>query len=119
VSDLYFSQQNVDAVQGAIRYRVFVASGSKHVIDRQSDVELGIIMRSVFLQESRNMETDIAEQVKVLNTHVIDYCVPRILQEIQGYLQHRRDISTLPVPMERGSIATTKGDKTLVMYPGF
>jgi hypothetical protein len=119
VSEVYFSERNVDALQDAIRYRVFVDSGGEHTIDRQSDVELAIIMRSVYLQESRNVETDVVAQVRQLNASVLDFCVPRIMQEIRGYLQHIDDISKLPVPIDRGQIATTKGDRTLVMFPGF
>lgn len=115
VSELFFSTMNVDALHDAIRYRVFVESGDRRlVIDRQSDVELGIIMRSVYLQEAKDDDSgDIVAQVRALNASILEFCVPRILQEADMYMHYRRDVSTLPVPLDRGELATMKGDRTL------
>jgi hypothetical protein len=115
VSELFFSQRNIDTLQEGIRYRVYTDSGNSMVIGRQSDVELGLVMRSVFLQEAMNGEHDIVPQVRALNTTVLAYCVPRVLQEAKMYEQYRRDVSSLPVPLARGELATTKGDRSLVM----
>ena len=117
VSDLFMSRTNVDALQDAIRYRVSVESDGRHVVGRQSDVELGIVMRSVLLTEGRNVEDahTVVGQVRALNAAVIAYCVPRIVGEADAYLRYRTDLATLPVPMDRGGLATTKGDRSLGM----
>jgi hypothetical protein len=114
VSDLFFSPQNVDILQDGIRYRVFVDSGGRDVIGRQSDVELGLVMRSLFLQEADNdTSRDETSQVRDLNASVLSFCVPRIVQEINQYRHYRKDVAALPVPLPRGEIATTKGSRSL------
>ena len=114
VSDLFFSPRNVDAVHDGIRYRVFVDTGGNAVIARQSDVELGLVMRSVFLQEADNDNSrDAVSQVRELNASVLSFCVPRIVQEINQYKHYRKDVAALPVPLPRGEIATSKGSRSL------
>lgn len=120
VSNLYFSPTNVNALHEAIRYRVYIESGArKLVIGKQSDVELALIMRSVYLQSARNVDSEgVVRQVRALNAAVLDYCVPRVLDEAISYLRFRQDVSTLPEPLPRGELATTKGERSLSMAPG-
>lgn len=113
VSDLFFSRKNLDFLHDAIRYLVYEKSCKKHIIDKQSETELVIIMRSIYLQYTQSKPYSVAQQVKELNTQVLNYCVPRILQEINQYIYYRNDISTLPVPMDRGTFMSTKGTKVL------
>ena len=111
---LFTSQTNLEALQHGIRYRVYVDSGGKHVVGRQSDTELAVVMRSILLQYGENDAGGNAlAQVRSLNARVLDFCVPRILSELLAYQHYLTDVSTLPVPLERGQIASTKGDKTL------
>ena len=113
ISDLFFSRKNIDYIQDAIRYLVYDKSCKKHIIDRQSETELVIIMRSIYLQYTQSQPYKVAEQVKQMNTQVLNYCVPRILQEINQYLYYRNDIASLPIPMDRGQFMSTKGSKVL------
>lgn len=109
----FFSSDNVDALQQGIRYGVFRASEGRHVISRQSDRELEIVMRSVFLQHARNEPGNVLQQVRDLNARVLEFCVPRIVAEISMYLTHQRDLAMLPTPMDRGEMASSKGTKVL------
>ena len=118
LNDLFFSPMNVNALQDGIRYRVFVESQGRFVVGRQSDVELGIVMRSIMLQEGKNKDEDVVEQVRVLNGMVLDYCVPLVLREAGSYLVYRRDVATLPEPISRGEMVTSKGTRSLEM-PSF
>jgi len=113
VSEVFFSKRNIDALQEAIRYQVYVNTDNQYVISRQSDTELQIIMRSMYLQYSKNLPFDISGQVQVLNKMVIDYCVPIIVQEIKQYAFYKADISKLPVPMERSKNGSNAGTKVL------
>lgn len=113
-TELFLSKLNVDALQDAIRYRVYVESDGRHTIGRQSDVELSLVMRSILLQRGRNDDRDSAiDQVRELNATVLSWCVPRVLSEVDQYERYREDVSTLPVPMERGGLATSKGARSL------
>ena len=113
-TDIFMSKANVDAVQDAIRYRVWVETDGKRVIGRQSDAELALVMRSILLQRGRNdAKSDWLEQVRELNAEVLAWCVPRIVNEVGAYVRYRQDVSTLPVPMAHGGLATTKGDRQI------
>ncbi len=113
LSDLYFSNTNIEALQQAIRYRVYVETNGNFVIGRQSDQELKIIMRSLYYQYAKNDGSDCVGQVQILNSKVLDWAVPEILSNLLQYQVYKRDASTLPVPMELGSLETQKGTKIL------
>jgi hypothetical protein len=114
VADLFFSSVNVDALQEGIRWRVYVDSGhKKYTISRQSDRELYIIMRSVYLQNSLNAPSDVVAQVRDLNAIVISFCVPRIVNEVDMYREYQQSLSRLPEPMSRGEMVTNKGSRVL------
>lgn len=112
LSALFFSRMNIDALQSAIRYQVYVSSCKKHVIDRQSDTDLKVVMRATYLEHAQH-GIDIVPEVKRLNGLVINFCVPKIVQEINMYMRYRSDISQLPVPLARGEFSSSKGQKTL------
>lgn len=115
LSSLFFSDLNVNALQEAIRYQVYLKSDNKYVIDKQSETELYIIMRATYLQYGRHKSQKHVEEVRYLNQLIIDYCVPKILNEIETYVFYKKDIQQLPIPMDRGQIASAKGTKVLQM----
>lgn len=116
LAKLFFSRHNLAALQHGIRYRVWVETSGRHVISNQSDTEIFAVMRGMYLQYSRNEPYRVVAQVRELNGLVLDFCVGRIVSEIQTYLRYRRDISTPIEPMERGQLATTKGSRQLGMF---
>lgn len=118
VGKVFFSQRNMSLLQEALRYRVFVESNGKYTIGRQSNQELGLVMRSVYLgdtsgRDMANRHQTLIEHVRMLNTSVIDFCVPRVLEEVRMYKHYLKDVSTMPIPIDRGTIATSKGDRVL------
>ena len=64
-------------------------------------LEESLISPSLWLQNSRNLSSNITEQISALNKIVTDYCVPKLLGEAEGYLKFKNDVSTLAVPMTR------------------
>ena len=113
LSDLFFSPQNMEALQQGIRYLVYEKSCKKHVIDKQSEEDLHIVMRSIYLQHALNLPYMIVEQVRDLNKKVLDFIVPRVLNEISIYMEYKRRVSTLPVPLARSENTSVTGTKTL------
>jgi len=101
LSKVYFSAGNVRIVQNAIKAGVYKQSNGKFVIGDQDEDTLKIIMRSIFLQRSANMQNNITQQVEGLNKLVADYCVPQLLGEADGYIKYKRDVSTMAMPMKR------------------
>ena len=111
VSKLFFSEQNINALQSGIRYRVYIETNGRFTIGRQSDQELKIVMRSMYLQYSTNQATNCVEQVRELNAKVLNWTVPEVLSNLKQYDVYRQDASTMPTPMEYGALMTMKGSR--------
>jgi hypothetical protein len=117
LSKAFFSQENQQILQNGIRAGVYNQSNGKYVISQQSNSDLKMIMRATFLTHSENRLTHIVDQIRELNTYVLDYCIPRIFGEAKGYLKYLQDASTLVVPMS--APVHTSLDKTLELKPFF
>jgi len=111
LNKIFFSRENLDIIQNMIRYGVWIKSGKKYVIDKQSDVEIQVVMRSIFLQHSPNLSTYISEQIKYLDKLVADWCIPKILAEVEQYIGYINDIEKLPMPIDRPINLSSKGTK--------
>jgi hypothetical protein len=119
LSSVFFSRQNVDYIQNRIIQEVYRISNGKHKIGRQSDTELAIIMRSIYLQFSKNNDTDIRPQIRELDEMVVDECVPIVLNAVEQYIKYKYDVSNLQVPIDLPESQTNKGDKSLEYKPWF
>ena len=97
----FFSKENMQIIQNAIRAGVYEVSNQQYIIDNQNCDNLKIVMRSVFLQNSVNLPDRITEQIKELNGLVVKYCVREIYSEAKGYINYKRDASTMYNPIDR------------------
>ena len=113
LSQIYFSKSNMNILQDMLRFYVFKNSNGKHVIGRQSDIDLKIIMRSIFLQHALNLNCNIKEQIKKLNSMVISWAGPRVLNEVNQYLGYIQNVEHMPMPMERPKNLSIRGTRTL------
>lgn len=113
ISVIIFSTQNIDVLQDAIRYQVYVKTNKKYTIDRQSDVELKVIIRGTYMEHARHGVSDVLAEIRRLNSIILDFSVNKILREIGMYMTYKQDISKLPIPMDRGGFISSKGTKTL------
>jgi hypothetical protein len=121
---LFFSKQNVDNIQKLIRMLVNKHTGQ--TIDNQSNTELLIVMRSIFLEYSRHpklIDESMSENVKQrlliqytsevdrLNKLVIDATVPLIISQLQQYLMYLDDASSPLRVMDKPLSTSVKGTK--------
>jgi hypothetical protein len=113
VSAIFFSDDNVNLLQIGIRNKVLNLSNGKYNIGKQSDIDLKIIMRSIYFQYGKNTTHNVRAQVLDLNTRVIDWCVPEIISNIKQSDKYIMDISMLPMPLDRPNLTTQKGLRTL------
>jgi hypothetical protein len=114
LSKTFFSPDNIKIIQNAIRFQVYQRSGDKQwIIDEQSIDELQIVMRSIYLQYAKNLETDIPGQISDLNDLVVEWIVPRVLSEVSMYYYYLEDISHLPIPLSHPVAITGAGTKSL------
>ena len=107
LSQVFFSQQNIQIIQNGIRAGVFERSNGQYVIGDQDCDSIKIIMRSVFLQYSANQPNNITQQIEELNKIVLNYCIQQVYSEAQGYMKYVDDASTLVVPIAHPVQAST------------
>ena len=118
LSQVFFSEQNIQIIQNGIRAGVYKKSNGQYVIGPQDCDSLKIIMRSVFLQYSANQPNNISKQITELNKIVLEYCIHQVYSEAQGYMTYVNDVSTLVVPIER-PVMTSNNDKQLELKSWF
>jgi len=116
VSDLFFSELNVNTLHEAVRYLVYKFSDCKYVIRRQSDEELQIIMRGIYLEHGKNIPVRVVEQVRDLNALVLDFAVPRILNEISSWETYQSQALRNPIPqLQRPTNVSVYGTKSTTL----
>jgi hypothetical protein len=118
LSNMFFSSKNIQIIQNGIRNGVYQRSNGLYTISDQDEDTLKIIMRSVFLQNSKNKSQNVIGQIQQLNQIVWDYTIPQVYGEAQGYMKYLEDASTMykviPYP-----ILSSNNDKQLVLKPWF
>ena len=97
LNKLFFSQGNIDTLQGQIQSTVQQMINAS--IDRQSDSDLLLVMRSYYLQYAQNDPDRIAQELSELNNRVINFCANRISVEVEAYRYYRKDIMDFPAPI--------------------
>jgi hypothetical protein len=112
LSQVFFSQQNIQVLQNGIRAGVYHRSNGQYTIGPQDCDSLKIVMRSVFLQNSANQPNNITQQVIELNKIVLNYCIQQVYSEAQGYMKYIDDASTLVIPIAH-PIMTDNTDRLL------
>ena len=113
LNQLFFSKKNMDIIQNNIRYTVYVKTNKKHIIDKQSDIELQIIMRSTYLQHSPNLEYNFKEQIEYLNKLVVDWSVEKIIPQLEQYIGYLKEVEYMPLPIDLPVNLSSKGSRTL------
>lgn len=109
--DLFFSEQNILFLQNNIVNGVKQMSNNNYIINNQSKDQLKIIMNSIYVQHSRNVNGNIDQIINVLNNLVLQYSVPQIFNEIESNMKYKRDINNLIMPMSNPILL--KNDKQL------
>jgi len=102
LSNVFFSQGNVQILQNGIRAGVYNTSNNKIVVPPQDIDVLKTIMRSIYLQYAKHTkDMNITKEIEKLNHYVLEYCVKNVYSAAEGYLKYCRDQSTLVSPLER------------------
>ena len=113
LSKVFFSAGNIQIIQNAIRSEVYRLTENNHVIGEQSESQLEIIMRSIYLQFAYPGVKDITSEVKRLNKVVVEDIIPNLISEV---LQHDAYLADIKVPnkiMELPKNVNIKGTKVL------
>lgn len=114
VSERFFSQANIDHLQRRLQQEIRKHMG--YTIDRQSDEQLLIVMRYVYMQSGRHDGG--TREVARLNDLVLREIVPQVGSGLAQYLGYLRDASTLPTPIARAQATSIRGTKTAELFRG-
>lgn len=106
---LFFSRVNLNTLQQAIRYDVYVKSGGEYVIGPQSETELLMVMRNVFENSARHLPDNVRGQVRELNAMVVRDATGRIVPEIDHWRKYVKSLSTPPVNNINAQASSIKG----------
>jgi hypothetical protein len=118
LTGLFFSNDNVNLLHEDIRKYIYFNTKNNSIIAKQSDIELKIIMKSIYLS-NRPKLTDfknIIEQVKFLNKTVILECARIIKTNLSQHLHYVKELNSMPQFQELPKNVSSKGTKNLEMY---
>jgi hypothetical protein len=115
LSQLFFNPKNIETIQSELRFRVY--QKTKIVVDKQSQKELLIVMRSIFLQNSVNQSSNLTEQVQTLNENVLGYCVKNVASNALQQRQFLADASSMPIPMQHPVGTANRNRLTFSLHP--
>jgi hypothetical protein len=112
--DFFFSRKNLNHLQNLLIQMVWHQSDRQYKLTRQKDYELLTIMRSIYIQTPTNPYAQgdaFKQEVCKLNKNVLDWAVPRILVNVQGYLGYVRDQGNTVMPPERAQFMSSTGTR--------
>ena len=82
-------------------------SNNQYNVGKQNEDQLKMIMNSIFVENSRNQNTDAASAIKSLNTLVLQYAIPQVFNSVESHIKYKRDITNIATPMSN-PVMTTK-----------
>ena len=112
LSCAFFSSENVRKINNLIIEAIQQKSNGNYNIGMQDQDELQIIMRAIYLENSKNLKNNISQQVNALNQLVLDYSVPQILSSLTSYSKYMHDITNVYTIMDRPIFGNSK-DRTV------
>lgn len=117
LTSLYFSENNINLIQEEIIRYLYDKSNGKYNIGKQSDTELKIIMKSMYLSKRDKLtDSNVVNQVKSLNKMVILECSRIIEINLLQHLNYVKDLNKLPNFQELPQNVSNKGTKYLELY---
>lgn len=107
----FFSRRNVDRIQSDLRR--CIQKKLKITMSRQSDDQLLVIMRGLYMQHADPSPDSVRDELIRLNAIVVAECAPMVASGIKQRLAYLEDASRLPPPLERAQNTSVKGTRTL------
>ena len=101
LSNTFFSVDNIQNIQNMIRYYFF--QEKNEIISEQSNNELLIIMRGIYIKYSNsaaNTIDEIKSEVLELNNIVIEFSLKQIYINYDNWNKHIEDLEKLPEPID-------------------
>ena len=114
VSDMYFSQRNIQHLKKLICDTITKQSGGKYRLtpEAQSDSALLEVMSDVYQGNAKHLPDKFSEQVSELNYQIVLYMVPKVMNAVQLNLAYQRDHSQQPLFLDRPQNLSSAGTKS-------
>lgn len=112
LNQAFFSAENIEHLQHQIRYRVYIDSGKKYVVDAQSVDQLKLLMLGVFYRDARHVIGKEAQEIAALDETVITEAVKDILSAIEHRQYYLNDVGGNRNIMDRGAHTSSAGTRT-------
>jgi hypothetical protein len=109
LNTLFFSDFNKNLIQRGVRQTFKNKSGI--AIDYQNPDDMYAIMRMVFINNAGDHYTKINEQVKYMNTKVIETSLSQIQTGVSQYIAYANDIDTTRTLIDQPINTSTVGKK--------
>jgi len=109
LNTLFFSEFNRNLLQRGIRQAFKNKTGI--AIDYQNPDDVYSMMRVVFINNAGDHYSQVNEQVKMMNSRVIDTAIGQIQTGVSQYMAYVQDIETLAVPLDQPMNTSTYGKK--------
>ena len=109
LNTLFFSEFNQNLLQRGIRQAFKNKTGIS--IDRQNPDDLYSLMRVVFINNSGDHYSRVNEQVKYMNSRVIETALGQIQTGVAQYMAYANDIDTISTPIDLPVNTSTTGNK--------
>src|SRR6056300_1406619 len=109
LNTLFFSEFNQDLLQRGIRQAFKNKTGI--AIDRKNPDDLYSLMRVVFINNAGDHHTRINEQVRFMNSRVIETALGQIQTGVSQYMSYVQDIDTISSPLDLPVNTSTYGNK--------
>ena len=126
LSKYFFSDVNINLINKQLILKVYKKSGKKYKIPFQNKDDLLVVMRYVWIQDSKNLDFNIKEQITTLNCRVVGEIYPNVVTNIEQYINYLKlveinetskfkvndlPVSSKPAIEELRSISNTLHDK--------
>lgn len=117
LSDLFFSDKNIERIQKKLKVEVFNRTKGKYILDADQDkTKLALIMRNIYLEYALNQPKNLVRQTKKLNKLTVDAVVPGIITNIKQYYGYIKDINQPLKPMNRPVNMNSAGRNSLPSF---
>lgn len=107
LENIFFSNENMDLINKQLVLAVYNNSNKLFKIAYQSNDNLLIVMRYVFIEYARHLPYDILKQIKELNCRVVNEILPTIITNITQKINYLKEINTpkqlIPLPQNVNS----------------
>lgn len=113
LSKVFFHKANIDLIQKQLITEIFRRTNGEYLIEKQSEQDLIVVMRSMFLQHAKHLPYNIPEQIRELNFLVVDELFPGVLSEIKAYFGYLERAFGPQQVMDRPENVSSAGLRTL------